>query len=253
MDTTTQLRSKFLILLSMIFGLGLTTHAMAAEVKGHNLYDVSYYYGPGGTFVNVGSGKWVEKNRDGTFHFDETGRDEWSVYIKRGSVRVKLDMWKKSVDLLRNGSWITLYNIRNANAMRHANENAVVTLFQHGGYGGYKVKLPLGNFKLKDLERRGMRNDDISSFKIPPGYEVTMYEDDHFSTALSVFGIPVGGWHDTYRGNTSFIGHHRNDEISSVRVKKISPKSSLWYLDCDGFYGYFELLAQDYPITDECD
>jgi hypothetical protein len=43
--------------------------------------------------------KWVERNNQGTYNFRETGRDEWSVYLKddnRGTV-VQLDLWIKKV------------------------------------------------------------------------------------------------------------------------------------------------------------
>ncbi len=248
---TRKLLTKFKLM--FFASLFVFSHTSSAEVNGWNLYDLTYYYGNGGTFIDVGSNKWIERNQDGEFHFDEINRDEWSVYLKRGSMVLALDMWTKTIQWERtSGNWVTLYNIHQANVMNgsYSSDN-VVTLYQHNNYQGYAVNLPEGNFKLKDLQRRGMRNDDISSLRIPAGYEVTLYEHDNFQRPITFFGIIVGGgWELTL--NTSTNLPHNNDETSSVRVRRVADDSS-WWLDCDGFYGYFEMIFSDYPISSECD
>ena len=241
----------FLLTLSI---MGISSLSNAA-VNGWNLYDLTYYYAEGGTFVDVGSKKWVERNRDGEFHFDEINRDEWSVYLKRGSMVLALDMWTKTIKWQQSdGSWRILYNIREGNVVNNSfGDKNLVTMYQHNNFQGYSVKLPEGNFTLSDLERRGMRNDDISSIKIPSGYAITIYEDDNFDDHQVVFfGIVIsGGWSQTLAASTN-LPHH-NDAITSVQVRRIQDENSSWFLDCDGFYGYFEMIFSDYPIGSSCD
>lgn len=234
--------------------LGFSTN-VASEVKGGSLYDLTYNSGSG-SFIDHGSKKWIERNSDGEHHFTEVGRDEWSVYLTRGNVGIKLDMWKQTVEYKEgNGAYRVLYTVDDANIVNEdVSDDNITTLFQHGGYGGYSVKLPEGNFTLSDLQRRGMINDDISSLKVPDGYALKIYEDDHFDDHQVIFfGIVIsGGWSETFTGNSSFI-RHRNDAVSSAKVYRLDDSDSPWYLDCDGFYGYFELLFSGYPIGSSCD
>lgn len=54
-----------------------------------------------GNFVQTNNTSWVEKNASGkaVFNFKETGRDEWSVYLKDSSrgVNIQLDLHTKKV------------------------------------------------------------------------------------------------------------------------------------------------------------
>ena len=85
----------------------------------------------------------------------------------------------------------------------------VATLYQHGGYGGYSVRLSEGNYDLPVLIALGMRNDDISSVKVTNGYKVTAYQNGGF-----------GGWAAEYENDTTFVGS-RNDQFSAIKVEKL--------------------------------
>jgi hypothetical protein len=67
-------------------------------VKGPNVRGVYY---AGGAFKSTGPGQWSElKTGKAQPHatFKETGRDEWSVYLKKhDGASVQLDLWKKKV------------------------------------------------------------------------------------------------------------------------------------------------------------
>ncbi len=57
-----------------------------------------------GSFVQTSAKKWQEFSADGRlkFNFDETHRDEWSVYLidnTRGGMRIQLDLWTKKVNI----------------------------------------------------------------------------------------------------------------------------------------------------------
>ncbi|AFY68756.1 hypothetical protein Pse7367_0445 [Thalassoporum mexicanum PCC 7367] len=92
---------------------GIKTMPVAAQtVNGFNVKEVRY--GQGGMFQQQPDGSWLEKNRDGQFTFQETNRDEWSVYlVKSDGARVQLDLFKKEIIL--NGS-NKLYDILSSSA-----------------------------------------------------------------------------------------------------------------------------------------
>ena len=61
----------------------------------------------GGAFVQSGHGTWIEGNADNTFRFAETGRDQWSIYLKsvdRQDVRIQIDLWTEQIKY--NGNFL---------------------------------------------------------------------------------------------------------------------------------------------------
>jgi beta-glucanase (GH16 family) len=84
-----------------------------------------------------------------------------------------------------------------------------VYIYQDANYGGRSASLGLGNYNLASLQAKGVRNDDLSSIKVPWGYKVTMYADDNFSGATKVVN-----------GDTSYVGNDWNDRVSSIKVEK---------------------------------
>ncbi|MGH8030546.1 MAG: hypothetical protein ACREO3_11505, partial [Arenimonas sp.] len=52
--------------------------APALGAKGTDATQVGY---DTGAFAMSGAGRWRERNADGSHEFEETGRDEWSVYL----------------------------------------------------------------------------------------------------------------------------------------------------------------------------
>jgi hypothetical protein len=70
----------------LVAGLFLFAHSSAssAEVKGGNVKLVIYGRGGqvGGAFYQTGPKKWLEYNDDHRHEFQETSRDEWSVFLK---------------------------------------------------------------------------------------------------------------------------------------------------------------------------
>jgi len=90
---------------------------------------------------------------------------------------------------------------------------AQVTVHQHCNYGGYSVPLSSGSYDLSSITRRGGKNDDISSIRIPNGYRVTIYEHAGFR-----------GRSRTFSSNQScLVASNFNDILSSIRVTKTTP------------------------------
>jgi len=87
-----------------------------AGVDGRNVGVVRH---SGGSFTNVGGGQWQEADVDGTvnFHFQEAGRDDWSVYLHDASrnVTLQLDLHRRMILFGQgNGPKSDLYHITDA-------------------------------------------------------------------------------------------------------------------------------------------
>ena len=78
----------------------------------------------------------------------------------------------------------------NAIGKRYPNRNAVagVTLYSFCDYRGVEVNLAPGEYRLADLQDAGINNNDISSLKVPRGYQATLYANDFFRGKSLVFG-----------------------------------------------------------------
>ena len=91
--------------------------AHGERVDGSNLSRVDF---AGGRFEQ-GDGYWTEYGTDGQprFRFEETGRDEWSVYLidRSRNVALQLDAFRHMVTLFENGRLVRdLYPIIDASA-----------------------------------------------------------------------------------------------------------------------------------------
>ncbi|WP_200976039.1 hypothetical protein [Echinicola sp. 20G] len=82
-----------------------------------------------------------------------------------------------------------------------------VGVFQHSSYNGWGLNLSEGSYTTADLEALGGVNNDISSIKVPLGYEVTLFDGDNFTGDSYVAGP----------GNISFLSSF-NDKASSIIV-----------------------------------
>jgi hypothetical protein len=89
-----------------------------------------------------------------------------------------------------------------------------VTVYQHCGYEGYGVHLPPGNYSMEDLLARDVRNDDVSSIRVPGGYTVTIYEHDFQGRSRTLT-----------RSDACLINSGFNDLISSLSVSQTQPDS----------------------------
>lgn len=85
----------------------------------------------------------------------------------------------------------------------------IVTVYESCDYKGYSVKLNPGTYTYQDLRALGIANDDISSIKTPPGFEVDIYRDDNRTGAKK-----------TIIDNTPCLGNIDFDNaISSIEIR----------------------------------
>lgn len=100
-----------------------------------------------------------------------------------------------------------------------------VTLYQHCNYTGYSATIDEGSYNLSQLISAGLRNDDLSSLRVPAGYEVDLYQHDGFQ------GSKV-----TITGDDScLVDNGFNDDISSMVVRKIVVGTAYQHCDFNGY------------------
>lgn len=83
----------------------------------------------------------------------------------------------------------------------------VPTFYRDCNYGGNAIKLGIGEYSFNALSAKGIFNDDISSIKVPTGYQILGYVEDNFA-----------GNYVTLNGDNNCLGGWDN-QITSIRVR----------------------------------
>ena len=113
-----------------------------------------------------------------------------------------------------NGEWIKIYDNNGTHTQQWAvvenrcNEAPAVTLYTDEGYKGKAVTLSEGEYNLSRMGLYNLKDNDMSSLKVTPGFKVTIYEDDNFN-----------GKSKSYTASESFVGEDWNDKMSSLKVE----------------------------------
>jgi hypothetical protein len=114
--------------------------AQGERVDGGNLTRAGF---AGGWYEQNSSG-WIEYGRDGgpRFHFQETGRDEWSVYLidRSRNVAIQLDVYRRMVTYSENGGRRSdLYPITDVSALGRGGYAEGPTAGEEPNRGDYAV------------------------------------------------------------------------------------------------------------------
>ena len=113
-----------------------------------------------------------------------------------------------------NGDWIKIYDNNGTHTQQWAvvenryDEASAVTLYTDKGYKGKAVTLSEGKYNLSRMGLYNLKDNDMSSLKVTPGFKVTIYEDDNFN-----------GKSKSYTASESFVGEEWNDKMSSLTVE----------------------------------
>lgn len=100
----------------------------------------------------------------------------------------------------------------------------VPMVYRDFNYEGAWSSLPAGSYNLTQLAARGVANDDITSITVPPGWTVTMYENDNFSGQTLV----------RTSNDTFLAGGSWNDRVSSLVVTPPASTAVVTlYQDCN--------------------
>ena len=81
-------------------------------------------------------------------------------------------------------------------------------MYTDKGYKGKAVTLSEGEYNLSRMGLYNLKDNDMSSLKVTPGFKVTIYEDDNFK-----------GKSKSYIASESFVGADWNDKMSSLTVE----------------------------------
>lgn len=123
-------------------------------------------------------------------------------------------------------------------------ENAVpttgVSVFQHCNFDGYSVMLTPGDYTTQALAALGVRDNDVSSIRVPVGYKATLFDGDNF----------VGNSVVRTEEDNCLVDEQFNDKLSSLRIEKslsenalVSPVQNGSYSASTGIPVRFELNA----------
>ena len=138
-----------------------------------------------------------------------------------------------------NGEWIKIYDNNGTHTQQWAvvenryDEASAVTLYTDKGYKGKAVTLSEGEYNLSRMGLYNLKDNDMSSLEVTPGFKVTIYEDDNFN-----------GKSKSYTASESFVGEEWNDKLSSLKVEaygksglsgdyKLQNRNSGKFLDLD--------------------
>lgn len=103
-------------------------------------------------------------------------------------------------------------------------------------YGGYASPLPLGVYTTANMVAKGIQNNDITSYAIPAGYQVTLFRNDNFQ-----------GESITLTGISNWIGGSWNDSASSLIYSQIGVAT--FYKDCNYTGAFVTLPAGSYTLS----
>lgn len=86
-----------------------------------------------------------------------------------------------------------------------------VTFYEHRDYGGSYRRFVAGKYNIDSLEGiYAIKNDQLSSLRIPSGLRVTLYEHRDWTGASKVF-----------TSDTPYVGDDFNDRTSSFKIEHV--------------------------------
>ena len=113
-----------------------------------------------------------------------------------------------------NGEWIKIYDNNGTPTQQwtvvenQCKGASAVTLYTDRDYQGKAVTLSEGEYDLSRMGLYNLKDNDMSSLEVTPGFKVTIYEKDNFS-----------GNSKSYTASESFVGGDWNDKMSSLKVE----------------------------------
>ena len=120
--------------------------------------------------------------------------------------------------------------------------SGVATFYEHSNYGGWSVSLGEGSHNYNDIVSAGIKNDVISSLKVPSGYKVTLYNDADFK-----------GDKKKFTSDASYVGDDLNDKTSSIKIEKIGSSNTSSYSTANlssGKYSIKSIANEKYVVAE---
>lgn len=152
------------------------------------------------------------------FYIENIKNDEYAVKaVANGNyVQANLDENGKllAVSSSVSGAWeaFKITKTGSSSGLTYSGEeqNVVATFYGDASYGGWSAELSPGEYNYNAMVSAGIKNDALSSVKVPQGYKVVLYADSNY-----------GGSTKTLFEDTSSLDTF-NDKTSSLKIEKIN-------------------------------
>jgi hypothetical protein len=194
---------KYLVLNVVLVVLSVFCSSAFGAVNEVTFYSNINY---GGTAVTLGVGSYT---MDQLTAAGIKNDDISSIKIPAGyvvTIYENRDFTGTSLNFESNVSNLVNYNFNDTlSAVTIANG---VTFYRNINYGGAAVTLGVGSYTMDQITAAGIKNDDISSIKVPAGYTVTIYENRNLTGASLHVGADV----------RSLLDYDFNDKLSAVKI-----------------------------------
>ncbi len=131
--------------------------------------------------------------------------------VKKAAVKAYVDQYliDRKVSLISTP--IVIENV----ASFYNNENFLTT--------SWSANLPVGNYTLAQMQARGIANDQLTSFKVNPGFEVVLFENGDFSGRSLTSQQAISNLNNNvlyYYGAFNINSVKWNDQTSSIVVRR---------------------------------
>lgn len=200
-----------------------------------------------------------------TWSYKVTGNSSWGIYNHSPQ---SVDIYNDSADTIKNkwsavgtsSAWKNnmIYNVvkeylpgkvsstggssSSDNNSSGSSTSGVATFYEHSNYGGWSVSLGEGSHNYNDIVSAGIKNDAISSLKVPSGYKVTLYNDADFK-----------GDKKEFTSDASYVGDDLNDKTSSIKIEKIGSSNTSSYSTANlssGKYSIKSIANEKYVVAE---
>ena len=200
-----------------------------------------------------------------TWSYKVTGNSSWGIYNHSPQ---SVDIYNDSADTIKNkwsavgtsSAWKNnmIYNVvkeylpgkvsstggssSSDNNSSGSSTSGVATFYEHSNYGGWSVSLGEGSHNYNDIVSAGIKNDVISSLKVPSGYKVTLYNDADFK-----------GSSKDFTSDASYVGDDLNDKTSSIKIEKIGSSNTSSYSTANlssGKYSIKSIANEKYVVAE---
>jgi len=89
-------------------------------------------------------------------------------------------------------------------------------VYQHCDFSGWQADFPAGRHDMSACQRRGMRNDELSSIVVHPGFICTLFQHGDFKGWQA--DIPAGRWNMSQLQDQFGV---KNDDASSLILRRV--------------------------------
>lgn len=242
------------------------TASKVSDINGHN-YGVPTFVGEFTCFEMEGGWRYAMStyNEQGwhwtTWSYKATGNTSWGIYNHSPGT---VDIYNDSADTIRSKwsnvgtdkGWVNsmIYNVIKAylpgtvsssgnssgsGSSSGSSSSSGVTFYEHSGYGGWSVTLGQGTYDYNEMVAAGIKNDQLTSLKVPSGYIVTLYENSNF-----------GGSTKTVTSDTSLLSDF-NDKASSIKITYKGSTNGVTFYEHSDYGGWSVTLGTgQYNIND---